>query len=163
MRMIVWGVAAVLAVASVAGADQLCRKRNGQLFLRSKCKRHEKEADLATVGAQGPQGDKGDQGDQGDPGPAGTGLTGLETATSSQNDPTLANMGFIETTATCPTGKYVVLGHCFDSLGMLQIDTTTGAGQTGDGSGYRCRGRNNTGGTINVTITVDLLCLPLPS
>jgi hypothetical protein len=163
MRKMVWVVAAALLVGSVAGADELCKKRNGQVFVRAKCRRHEKSVDLTAIGAQGPQGEKGDKGDQGDQGTAGPGLTGLETATSSASDATLGNGLFIETTATCPAGKFVVLGHCFDSLGALDIDTTTGAGQSGDGAGYRCRGKNSTGGTINVTITVDVLCLPVPS
>ena len=52
-----------------AGADVLCRKKNGALASRSACKGKETQVNPASLGLVGPPGQKGDQGDQGNAGP----------------------------------------------------------------------------------------------
>jgi hypothetical protein len=154
---------AAVAVGSPALADVLCRTKKGKVTIRAACKKKESAVNLADLGGTGPQGPQGPAGPEGPAGAAGTGLVGLESVTASATDAALANNAFIETTATCAADKYVVMGNCRDSLGMLTITTGGGAGQTGPGDAFRCRGRNETGGTIAVTISVDVLCVPFPS
>jgi hypothetical protein len=159
MRTFIWSVVAVVAFGTPAFAEVFCANKKGVVAFRTACKKKEKLVDLTTVGAQGPKGDKGDKGDQGDAGP---GFVGLEAATSSASNAALANNDFLETTATCPANKYVVSGRCAATPDLF-IETSTGAGQTGNGAAYRCRGQNQSGGNLNVTITADIACAPLPS
>jgi hypothetical protein len=154
MRKGIGLVALALLGAAPALADVVCQHRKkGTLAVRAACKARETQVDLAAFGAVGPKGDKGDPG---------AGFTGLETATSSATDAALGDGMFISTTVSCPMGKWVLLGRCRDTSTQLQIDVTTGAGQTGEGAGYTCRGRNGTGGPLAVTISADVWCAPFP-
>lgn len=164
-RWIALVVAAAVAAGSPALADVLCKKKRGQVLIRPACKKKETQVNLGDLGGAGPQGPEGPPGATGPQGPAGpggtpgVGLNGLELATSSTTVAMLANNVFIETTTACPANKFVVMGRCFDSLGMIAITSGAGAQQSGPGNSYRCRGRNETGSTLNnVTITCDILC-----
>jgi hypothetical protein len=68
-----WGcvAAAILAglIAAPANAAGLCKRRNGVIVVRERCRRDESAVNLADFGAVGPKGDKGETGADGPPGP----------------------------------------------------------------------------------------------
>ena len=64
-RSIVALGSALVLVASVAHGALFCRRKNGAVFIRETCKRHETVFNAAALGTGGPKGDVGPKGDPG--------------------------------------------------------------------------------------------------
>ncbi len=103
---IIAAVVGVVVVGAVlpAGADVLCEKKTGALFVRAACKKKETQVDPASIGAKGPQGSQGIQGPPGPPGPAGQPTTIDFRAGANTPSTTIFDSGKLQITASCDGG-----------------------------------------------------------